>query len=122
MDKPNSIDRLKPLVPCEVPTVFLRNWLDTEILSRDEKKLFREYSDDVENELSTEHEQHLKICESRFRFGLISSRDIEENDLIGHYFGRLTRELPDDARYSFTILHSTTKLFCCAEVERPLLA
>ena len=121
MGKPDSTDRLKPLPSSKTPTVFLQKWLDTKVLTHDERKLFREYSDDPENLLSTEHEDHLKICESRFRFGVVSSQDIKVNELVGNYFGRLTRELPDDARYSLNILRSS-KLFCSAEVERPLLA
>ena len=103
MGKPDSTGTLKPLPSGETPTVFLKKWLDTETLTRAERKLFREYSDDPENLLSTNQKM--------MRSGLLHKTQMPRTTRM--ICVRIVEKLKDESS------RNQQQFYCSMTIEKP---
>lgn len=106
---------------------YLEEMLDVRILTKQEKMHFEAAAQDLSypEDDGMIYKQLKVIEDSKFGRGVTCNIDIEENQFIGSYYGRLCRRLPRKAFYSFNISQKglKKKLFVDAESEldRPLL-
>lgn len=105
---------------------YLTQMLDEHILEEEEKADFQCCVDPRWPKDDGAIYRSLKVVPSlKFGKGVVTSVDIAKGKFIGTFYGRLCRELPEHAIYSFDISNKDGKdLFVNAEEvnERPLLA
>lgn len=111
---------------------FLKEMLNTVILSEKEKETFSAFSfDDFNKDDNDEIYRTLTLINCKHGKGVISTTDIQKGAYIGNYYGELCTELPPNAIFSFEITQEKKKqstqedrkLFVNAEDrdKRPLL-
>ena len=116
-----------------IPENYNNKMIGSSILSDDEIQFFKEIYNDEGPESLTNHENSIMLCmNSKFGFGVKATADIPKNSMLGFYFGRLCRLLPNDSEYSFKLVTPEAKsikikkkpLFLNAEQvsERSILA
>lgn len=127
LDKYNSCTSMSSTKSDPLRIDYLEEMLDSHILTDNEKEKFEAMSFDLINDddndtiFNTLQLTHT----SKFGRGLVSACDIKKHGYIGNYYGRLCRQLPESAEYSFEIFEENEKpLYVNAEneSERPILA
>lgn len=85
------------------------------ILTKKEKQLFIEMSQDEENQNLVNCSQCLEIRPSKFGYGVFSKSSLESGAYLGNYGGNLARNLPEDCKYSFEAHVTSKPLFVDSE-------
>lgn len=89
--------------------LLLDKMLNTEILTKAERKTFAEYAKDEKHTEMSRFLNTLRITDSKFGLGVTSSTDIPKDAFLGCYYGKLSRKLRKDAHYSFSIKQKTKR-------------